>query len=445
VEAPQNPEHIVPRRRRRGGAGSVVTRAFGAWVVVALFFAWPVPTAHADNTLNSSEKPDKAQKPPGQDGKTEFTLLPGVGGSTDIGIGGGFFMTLTRLQAGYVPYVWNLEAAWTATGIVQDGRVQVPYNDGYLKLTVDRFLDAPVRFDVRPSFTDEEVLYYYGMGNASSANLPPGQPTHYFAYGRVHPSIFLDLASRIRDHVAGRLMLRYTGSSLHIAENTRLADDRAQGSAEVKKLIGPTDGFQSVALIGYAVAFDTRDNEISPHRGTWDEASVNISPGGTPDFPYRYAELNAVFRAYLPLASRVTLAMRIGGDVLAGNPPFAELPRWGDGYAVGGQNGVRGVPAQRYYGKVKVLGNVEVRAHFFDFRLLGKGLTLGGAAFADGGRVWADTTPHPELDGTGLGLKYGLGGGLRLSSGTAFVLRADVAWSPDATPISGYVTAGEIF
>ncbi len=30
-------------------------------------------------------------------------------------------------------------------------------------------------------------------------------------------------------------------------------------------------------------------------------------------------------------------------------------------------------------------------------------------------------------------------------SGTAFVLRGDIAWSPDATPIGGYVAAGEIF
>jgi hypothetical protein len=52
---------------------------------------------------------------------------------------------------------------------------------------------------------------------------------------------------------------------------------------------------------------------------------------------------------------------------------------------------------------------------------------------------------HPELDGRGPGLKYGVGGGVRLTSGTAFVLRADLAWSPDATPIGAYVTAGEMF
>jgi hemolysin activation/secretion protein len=116
-----------------------------------------------------------------------------------------------------------------------------------------------------------------------------------------------------------------------------------------------------------------------------------------------------------------------------------------DTYALGGSNGVRGVPAQRYYGKVKVFGNVELRAKLFNIHLFGKALTIGAAGFCDGGRVWADTTPHPELDGKGLGLKYGVGGGLRLMSGTAFVLRADVAWSPDATPVGGYVVAGESF
>jgi outer membrane translocation and assembly module TamA len=151
-------------------------------------------------------------------------------------------------------------------------------------------------------------------------------------------------------------------------------------------------------------------------------------------------------RGYLPLFSpRVTLAARVVGDVLFGDVPFYELSRAVDTYALGGSNGVRGVPAQRYYGKVKVFGNVELRTRLFDFRLFGKPMTLGAAGFFDGGRVWADTSPHPELDGTKLGLKYGVGGGLRLMSGTAFVLRGDIAWSPDATPIGGYVVAGESF
>ena len=70
---------------------------------------------------------------------------------------------------------------------------------------------------------------------------------------------------------------------------------------------------------------------------------------------------------------------------------------------------------------------------------------FGLVPFFDAGRVWADSTPQPELDGQGLGLKYGAGGGLRLQSGSSFLLRLDVAASPDASPVSGYFSAGQIF
>jgi hypothetical protein len=66
-------------------------------------------------------------------------------------------------------------------------------------------------------------------------------------------------------------------------------------------------------------------------------------------------------------------------------------------------------------------------------------------AFLDGGRVWADTRPAPELDGATAGLKYGVGGGLRVQKGETFVLRADLAWSPDARPIGAYLLAGQLF
>ena len=94
---------------------------------------------------------------------------------------------------------------------------------------------------------------------------------------------------------------------------------------------------------------------------------------------------------------------------------------------------------------MKALGNVELRTEIVKFRLFGKPLIFGVTAFLDGGRVWADTTPHPELDGSGLGLKYGAGGGVRVQSETSFVMRADVAWAPDATPVGAYVAAGQMF
>ena len=116
-----------------------------------------------------------------------------------------------------------------------------------------------------------------------------------------------------------------------------------------------------------------------------------------------------------------------------------------DTYALGGSGGVRGVPAQRYYGKVKLFGNAELRTELVSFHALGKPMLFGVVGFFDASRLWADTHAEPGLDGSGAALKYGTGGGLRLQSGSAFVLRLDIAWSPDANPLSGYFSAGQLF
>ncbi len=415
--------------------------AIAAGLVVASF-AWTA-TAHAQNLLNSNEKPasSSATTPAEEEGSNQLTLVPAVGGSTDIGVAVGYFAALTRNREGFVPYVWNVESAGLVSFGLRNGSVDLPYIDFYGKLTVPRLLGRGVDLEIRPSFTDEQALYYYGMGDASSATTPAGQSTTYFQYARVHPSLLADVRLRLQDHFAAITGVRATGSWLDIPATSRLAQDARSGSAEVRGLIGPTAP-SLVALFIYGLQIDTRDSQVTPHSGTFDEATIKVSPGGDGDLPFRYAEASLNLRAYLPVGSRVTVAGRIIGDVLFGSPPLAELPRFEDTY-FGGD--IRGVPAQRYYGKVKVIGNLEARVRVFDFRALSKPMSLGFEAFLDGGRVWADTGIHPELDGRGVGLKYGVGGGVRLTSGTAFVLRADLAWSPDAMPIGAYVTAGEMF
>ena len=437
-----------PRIRRKTkrvsafGASRALAARRVAEVVVAGWIAWS-STASADNPLNSSEKPPSSGANDAQSGgKNDGTIVPAVGGSTDIGVAGGYFAALTRTQKGYVPYVWNLESAGLVSFGLSHGSVDVPLVDIYGKLTVPRFLGRPIELEVRPSFTDEQTLYYYGMGDASGAATPAGQSSTYFQYARIHPSLLADIRFKLLDHLGAITGLRYTGSWLQIPAGTMLAHDIQSGSSEVKSLIGPTTP-SVVALFMYGVQLDTRDSEISAHSGMFDEAIVKWSPGSdNTTFPFRYGEACLNLRGYVPLASKITLAGRVVGDVLFGNPPFAELPRFDDTY-FGGD--IRGVPAQRYYGKVKIIGNLEVRASIFSFHALSKPMSIGLEGFFDGGRVWADTGAHPQLDGTGLGLKYGVGGGVRLSSGTAFVLRADVAWSPDATPVGAYVTAGEMF
>ena len=411
----------------------------------ALAVASALPAAHADQTLNSNEKSKPGiQAPPG-DGKTDPNFVPIGGGSTDIGAGGGFFAGLTRQKRGYVPYRWDIQSAMFAAARIENGGPLLSYLDAYVKATVPRLGEAPLQLELRPSVTRETTLDYYGMGNASTAQATPGSGLTTYRYGRTRTDLSLNLRFRLLDHFSGIVGVDEAVRWLQVPTGSKLAADAKSDDPEVRSLVGPT-GTAGIAQFVYSLAVDTRDDEVTPSSGTFDELWVRLSPGGNDTLPFRYGEATASLRGYVPVVpKRLTLALRLVGDVLVGDAPFDVLASANGEYALGGSTGVRGVPAQRYYGKVKVFGNVEARVRIVDMHLFDKPISLGVAAFFDGGRLWTDTAPHPELDGRGLGLKYGCGGGLRVVSGSAFVLRADVAWSPDANPVGGYVAAGEAF
>ena len=423
------------------------------------FFAavcWSVPALAVD-PLNSYNRPDNEKPPPitsapdsshpdDDSAHNEVNVVPVAGGSTDLGIGGGYFAGLARVQKGVVPYLWNIDSSGLITfKYSAKGGLRVPYQDLYARLTIPRLFGAPLRLEVRPSYSWEE-LDYFGMGNASSRKAIDANPNQdYSKYTRVHPQFDIDVRTRIVDHFVARFGFRYIYNYIKVDKDSSLAADMATGSAEVKRLIGSTAP-HSVALFKYGLQWDTRDNEVSSHHGLFDTVDVKLSPGSTPEFPYRYGEATVNLRAFVPFGTpRVSLALRAVGDWMFGNVPFYELARFDDTSAIGGIFGVRGVPAQRYYGKIKTFGNAELRLEALSFRALGKPLMLAVVPFFDAGRLWADAESHPELDGRGLGLKYGYGGGLRLQSGSSFVIRLDVAGSPDARPVSGYFGAGQMF
>jgi outer membrane protein assembly factor BamA len=241
------------------------------------------------------------------------------------------------------------------------------------------------------------------------------------------------------------LWIAFTQNWLNIPENTKLAADATSGSPTVQSLI-PTLDSHAVVRFTYGVEFDTRDDRVSPTRGLFYTTRVDIAPGGTTGIPHRFGRWNANLRHYVRFgAGGPVVAVRLVSDLLFGDAPFYELARIDDTSAFGGPSGVRGVPAARYTGKIKFLAGFELRQEFFSFHFLSKHNHLAAALFADTGRVFATYTSEPDLDGTALGLKVGLGGGLRLLAGQSFVLRGDVAWSPDARPIGVYLNAGQAF
>ena len=413
--------------------------------MVAAAICTLAPDVRAEDPLNSSNHEGQGDEGPPKPARYELNLVPIVGASSDIGFAAGFFGALARLDPDRMPFVWKLEMAGTASAKRQEGSTVSPYQSLNVTLTLPRLFGTSADLEIAPSYAKETTLGYHGMGNASSDVVPPGAGVLYSQYGRVHPEIGVRVRTRMADHVAGRFGVRYSHNRIDVAPGSKLDDDRLNGETEVRRLVGNVAP-HSVALVTAGVQWDDRDGGQATHLGSYHQLEAKGSPGGSQAFPYRYAQVSAILRSFLPVAGRtLTLALRAAGDVLIGDAPFYELARFDDTYAVGGASGVRGVPAQRYYGKVKALGNIEVRTELVDFHALGKNLVFGVVGFFDAGRVWADLTPHPELDGTKIGIKYGTGGGLRILSGQSFVLRLDIAWSPDARPFGGYFGAGQMF
>lgn len=378
---------------------------------------------------------------------TELGLIPLVGGDTDVGIGVGVLSTIAGTDPGFTPYRWALDTAGfisfnrTAQGFV------IPYQDYSVQWTVPQLLNKRLRIEVRPSFTKETTQRYYGLGNASPA--PAGDVPSRDYYGRTHPTLWARALYRVWGGFHVGLGTSYTQNWLDINPQSTLAQQMATGDPAVRALLG-SDARHGVLLLEGVITHDTRDSETVPENGHVHEVRMRLSPALAGDaMPYAYQQINVSSRIYYSaIPDRLVFAARVVDDMQFGHPPFYELARYDDTFALGGVNGVRGVPGQRYYGKIKVFANFEARSQLVKFTLWKKAMTLGAALFFDAGRSWAEWSSHPELDGTTWGpgwLKYGAGGGLRLQQGKTFVVRADVAWSPDARPVGAYVGAGQMF
>lgn len=376
--------------------------------------------------------------------RLDLGLVPFIGGNSDVGLGIGQLSSLTR--PGPAPFAWRLESGTSLAFKRHDGHVIIPIQDYYLKLSLPRFAGADrLRLDVRVAHTAEAAVLFPGFGNASP---PPdrSRPRTDYEFARAHPNAIVSLRYQVRGPWFVAVGDALTINRLKVPATSLLSELRTNGSAIERALLAGGFGAHVVDLIDLSAEYDTRDREISTSRGQYHTAKVRVSPHLGGALPYGFGRITLTARAYATPTPRLTLAARVVGDTLFGAPPFYELARYEETQAIGGGSAIRGVPAQRFYGKVKVFGNLEARAEVARFCIGHKPMALAVALFFDAGRTWTELTrAHPELDGRGLGLHYGLGGGLRWRQGAAFVVRADVAWSPDAHPIGAYFTANEIF
>jgi len=394
----------------------------------------------------------------------EWLVAPVVSYDSYLGPGFGAFANVARLDPARLPYRYRLSGqVFFNVARAPDGSLNSPYQHHYVLLDVPGLAAGRLRLNLDLRFRRQTSAGYYGLGNASINERPednfdpetqPGlwaEARRFHQFARTFPSLRGTAQWALSDRLRAFAALGLAASWITIYPGSRLSQDaenRDSGAGSP-----PLFGLSPHALLdgSAGIVWDSRDDEFEPARGAFADLSVRggvglPGPGTEPHFSY--FGLNLTARGFTSLwQGGVTLAVRGRIDLLLGNPPLYALAEVGglvpDRWATGGGTSLRGVLLQRYHAKIKLQANLELRAGLARFRLFGRSSRLSMLGFVDLGRFFADWTPQPALDGSGLGIKVAFGGGLRLRFGRTLIVRADVGVSADG--MAAYVDIDHVF
>jgi hypothetical protein len=439
--------------------------AAAAGVLAAVAVAHPVRAAdapvHSKDVVRVPQPVPAADDPWAPDvdydtPRSEFAGFPLIGGDSDVGFEVGGVLTITRLQDGVRPYLRNMDLVLAASFKQGPSGVELVQQSYVWNWDLPALMDGRLRLNPLVAFQRTINAGYFGLGNASSSSRPAGatgDPGRYFQ--------FIQDEARMRElariHASGPWDV-VVGPTFRVVEpgiypGSRLAMDVATATPDGSPTV---EGARHLGLASAIVGaiYDTRDDEVYARRGQFHQASIKFVEGFPLDAGVRYGQASAMLSSFTPVGRALVLAVRGVLDVEFGRVPFYDLLTGGPFIALempGGAQGVRGVPVGRYLGPIKAIANAELRSLAPAVHFLGGSFRFGGDVFADTGRVWSDASLSSPLDGSGLGLKYGVGGGAYLLWGQAAIFRVDVAYSPDAVaenpgfPLGIYVADGTMF
>jgi hypothetical protein len=382
----------------------------------------------------------------------EFAGFPIVGGNSDIGVQFGGAATLTRFYDEAHPYLWNVDLLLSASIKDDQNGFRLVQQSHVLRLDEPELFHGRMRLDARATFLRTINAGYYGLGNASEIVTPPGTTSLGRRYQYVQQEGWLRGIVRVHTgtplDIAIAANLRYEAPAAYV--NSKLAEDLAAHDGGPTVFGGPG---ALLASLTTGVMFDTRDSEFVTARGVYYQIGIAETVGSAEDVAY--GEASVVLAHYAALNRAVIFATRFVASLRFGRVPFYDLQQGGafePESLLGGDQGVRGVPQGRYAGLIKAVANMEIRTTPFPrFRILGDRFRVGTTTFFDAGRVWSDYKVISPADGTSLGLKYGIGGGVFVQWGEAAIFRIEVAYSPDAVsenpgfPVGIYVADGLMF
>src|SRR5690349_5766108 len=264
--------------------------------------AWALASAESQQTA-------AAKTPRGW----ELSGVPALNFDADEGFGIGAALELYNYARGSQPYRFTIQPTVLLT---TEGRRDVTL-----------FFDAPALSEGKWRITafagrEQQLAQpYYGIGNTTPYDpINEQAPNPYFyRFGRERLRISADVQHRIASSPVRLLVGAGASRSTfdptpHDSGTTLLA----------QQLGGATPAPERGNYVRLGLLWDSRDQEIGAHSGTWAEALVQrVSPGvgATSDF----TRWTATVREYLPVAPRLTFAQRIIVQGIDGNAPFDEL------------------------------------------------------------------------------------------------------------------------
>ena len=389
-----------------------------------------------------------------------FAAVPTLTFSTDEGFGTGGVGTLYHRHTGVLPY----RDAITANIFISSKLVQAH------ALTWDalRPFDIDGRLYLRAGYYSTVSQNYCGIGNAVTCapgdaieqvrrleldkdpSLPDGAvdelQRHYHLMRFIRPYATAIARPWLRDKpYRTELLLGWRGAVVIPGDIEHRGP--YPGSLFAEDFPDGQPGTSSVPFAGVIV--DDRDTESFPTRGFFFESSVRGGHAFTGS-TWEHAGANASIAGFFSLLAddtrRVVLASRVVADVIVGDPSVEEMARIGgtlDSIAFGGSTIGRGVREHRYIGKVKLIGQAELRAQLLETEVFGEVFNHGVALLTDTALIGADLLEwrgNPAKLLTTFGISY------RLLWNESFAIRWDLALSPDEAAGPGfYIIVGQAF
>ncbi len=408
-----------------------------------------VPPSGTASPGDSSTKQDYVTR------RYEPAGFPLIAGDSDIGFEFGGVGTLTYYNGGSKPYVWNMDLLLAASVKGAPGGLEIAQQSYLWNWDVPNLYGGLLRLNPEVSYNHTVNYGYFGLGNASSGVVPAGatNPDRYFEWIESIAQVRTEGRFRIQGPVYAVGAVQYLFVNPTAYAGSLLQINAAQQTSSGSPLVYGTSK-QSLPSLAAGFAYDTRDEEVFTHSGMFHEVGARVELGLPTGADVHYVETGAILRGYVPIYGPFVAAGRLVLNAQFGHVPFYDLFQAGpfdQKEMPGGSAGIRGVPVGRYLGPIKIVANAEVRAMWLHFTVLKQKFSVGNNVFFDTGRVWSDYTFHSPLDGSGLGLKYGVGGGLFVLWGQTAMLRVEAAYSPDAVsenpsfPIGLYVEDNLMF